>query len=128
MPSFTLSEVAPGQVIKAAQAKAALLRQTAKNTVSYSSTPTFDLSLGSQQQITLTGDVSSSSISNISAGQRVTFKIIQDATGGRAFTWPTEVLGGMTIDAATPANAVCIQEFECFDGTNLEACNVGAIR
>jgi hypothetical protein len=128
MPSFTLSEVAPSQVIKAAQVKAALIGQAAVNTVSFSATPTFDASLGGTQQITLTGDVSSSTLTNPSAGQTLTFKIKQDATGGRSFVWPTNVLGGPTIDSSMAANETATQQFHCFDGTNYEPISVGVIR
>lgn len=98
------------------------------NTVSYSATPTFDASLGNSQVITLTGDVSSSTLSNIVAGQTVAFKIIQDGTGGRSFVWPTNVLGGMAIDGSSAAGEIATQIFHCFDGTNLEAVSMGTIR
>jgi hypothetical protein len=66
------------------------------NTVSFSTTPTFDASLGKIQAITLTANVTSSTISNIIAGQTLLFVITQDATGGRTFVWPAGVTG-MTI-------------------------------
>ena len=94
--------------------------------VSYSSTPFFDLTLGLTQQITLTGNVTSSTATNVAAGQTVTFKIVQDGTGGRSFVWPTNVLGGMTIDDT--AAAINCQQFHCFDGTNLESISVGSQR
>lgn len=128
MPSFVLSEITPGAVIKSAQVKAALVGQVAVNTVSYSATPTFDASLGGTQQITLTGNVSSSTLSNVIAGQTITFKIKQDGTGGRSFVWPTNVLGGMTIDSSMAAAETATQQFHCFDGTNLEPISVGVIR
>lgn len=95
-------------------------------TVTYSATPTFDASVGDSLQITLTGNVSSSTLSNVVAGQTIAFKIIQDATGGRTFAWPTNVLGGMTIGSA--ANSVSTQLFHCYDGTSLEAVSAGLIR
>lgn len=94
--------------------------------VSYSATPVFDASAGSSFTITLTGNVTSSTLNNIVAGQTVTFKIVQDGTGGRSFVWPTNVLGGMTIDDA--AAAINCQQFHCFDGTNLEAISLGSQR
>lgn len=126
MPTFDLTEVAPGQVIKAAQVKAALLGQTAVNTVTYSATPTFNAALGGTQAITLTGNVTSSTLTNTIDGQKVKFRIVQDSTGGRSFAWPTNVKGGMTIDSSIPANAVCIQEFETV-GATLYPASVGAI-
>jgi hypothetical protein len=94
--------------------------------VSYSATPTFNAASGSSFTITLTGNVTSSTLNNIVAGQTVTFKIVQDGTGGRSFVWPTNVLGGMTIDDT--AAAINCQQFHCFDGTNLEAISLGSQR
>lgn len=55
------------------------------NTVSYSATPTLDLSTGNAFKMTLTGDVSSWTVTNMesAAGQELTFVFTQDATGGR---------------------------------------------
>lgn len=100
------------------------IKRTAAS-VSYSATPDFDLSLGELFSITLTGDAAATR-SNPMAGHRIVVKIAQDATGGRAFTWPAEFLGGM--DVGTGANEVSIQEFECFDGTHYEAVSLGVLR
>jgi hypothetical protein len=89
------------------------------STVSFSSTPTFDLSLGSTQKITLTGNVTSSTISNGSTGKHITFVIIQDSIGGRTFVWPTNVYGGMTVDSI--ADSISIQKLITYDGTNYYA-------
>jgi hypothetical protein len=83
-------------------------------TVSFSITPVFNASTGSSFDLTLTGNVGASTLSNTVAGQKITFVIVQDATGGRSFTWPTNVFGGGLIDAlhdSGVANAVCIQTF-----------------
>lgn len=98
------------------------------NTVSYSATPTFNAALGNSQVITLTGNVTSSTLSNAVAGQTIAFKIIQDGTGGRSFVWPTNVLGGMAIDGSSAAGEIATQVFHCFDGTNYEAVSMGTIR
>lgn len=92
------------------------------NTVTFSSTPTFDARLGNTQKITLTGNVTSSTLSNATAGEQVNFIICQDATGSRTFTWPSNVKGGMTIGStASRCNA---QNF-IFDGTNAYALSSG---
>lgn len=96
--------------------------------VEYSATPTFDASTADAFYITLTGNVTSSTLSNIAAGRTVAFKITQDSTGGRSFVWPTNVLGGMEINGSSPANEVACQLFHCYDGTNLEAVSMGTIR
>ncbi len=85
------------------------------NTVAFSATPTFDASLGNKQTITLTGNVTSSTLSNCSAGEDLVFDIIEDATGGRTWTWPTNVKGAGTIN--TTASKHNVQLFSC-DGTN----------
>lgn len=93
------------------------------NTVSFSTTPVFDASLGQVQELTLTGNVSASTIINLSEPQLIIFVIKQDATGGRTFTWPTNVFGAMTIDS--PANTVNVQSFITTDGANLYATSIG---
>ena len=97
-------------------------------TTSFSATPTFTPSpTGSCTfKITLTGDVTSSTLGfgGVTAGCIFTFLIIQDGTGGRAFTWPTNVFGA--IQVGTDANQVTTQEF-VWDGTNLYATAIGAI-
>lgn len=94
--------------------------------VSYSATPAFDLSLGWMQKITLTGDVTSSTVSNQSAGVPYTFEICQDATGGRAFVWPTSFHGSMTIGST--ASECSVQTFVYdSDGSKFVANTVGVI-
>ena len=79
------------------------------NTLTFSATPTFDCSLGSVQKLTLTGNVTSSSLANCQAGQLVTFEICQDATGGRTFANPA----GLNQWSALPiaANACASQQY-----------------
>jgi hypothetical protein len=92
------------------------------NTVTFSTKPTFDASLGNTQKITLTDNVTSSTLSNPTAGQTINFIICQDGTGGRRFVWPTNVKGAMTIGStASKCNA---QDF-IFDGTNAYAVSPG---
>jgi hypothetical protein len=95
------------------------------NTVTFSATPNFDLSLGNFQKIVLTGDVTSSTISNLVAGQKIVFVISQDSSGNHAFTWATNIKGGITI--GTTASKTNVQEFISHDGTTLYATSYGAI-
>jgi hypothetical protein len=88
------------------------------NSVSFSATPTFALASG-DQTITLTGNVTGSSVSGLATGQLVRFRICQDATGSRTFVWPTAIHGGGTIG---PTASTCnSQAFESFDGSTLTA-------
>lgn len=74
-------------------------------TVPFSATPIFDCSLVSPAgvisfQMTLTGNVASSTLINAAPGQIVTFHLIQDGTGGRTMTWPANVHNAGIIKAA----------------------------
>ena len=93
------------------------------STVTFSATPTFDASLGNTQKITLTGNVTSSTLSNASAGQQVHFIICQDGTGSRTFVWPTNVKGGTTISSGA---STCSAQSFLFDGANAFATSAGS--
>ncbi len=93
---------------------------------SFSSTPVFTPNpVGSCQfQITLTGNVFSSTFTTTSlvAGAEFKFIIIQDATGGRVFTFPDECRG--TAFVSTVANQVTVQSF-IWSGSVLYASSPG---
>lgn len=93
--------------------------------VSFSATPTFAPTAAiSTQVITLTGNVTSSTlnITNISAGSLITFRIIQDGTGGRTFVWPSKCLNATDI-GINPGQTT--HQMFSFDGTNLYAVTPG---
>ena len=94
--------------------------------VGFSATPVFDAStfLAPTFTITLTGDVTSSTIINPTLGQRITFIITQDSTGGHPFAWPTSTKGASNI--GTDANSVSVQSF-VWDGTNWRADSSGQV-
>jgi hypothetical protein len=96
--------------------------RSALNTVAFSFTPTFDASLGNTQKITLLANVTSSTLLNASAGQYLFFLICQDSTGGRTFTWPANVRGGMTIGAIA---SKCSAQSFVFDGITAYAVSGG---
>lgn len=50
-----------------------------------------DASTANVFKLTLTADVTSSTIVNGKEGQDVTLLLVQDAVGGRTFAWPTDV-------------------------------------
>jgi hypothetical protein len=93
------------------------------NAVAFSTTPAFDFSKGDTQMIILTANVSSSTLVNASAGQRLLFIICQDAVGGRTFAWPASVKGGGTIGST--ASKCSVQDF-VWDGSSARA--VGAMQ
>jgi hypothetical protein len=82
--------------------------------LSFSATPTFDCAQGNSFQMTLTGNVTASSVINAPGGGSILFQIVQDGTGGRTFAWPANFKGVSTI--APEANAVSLQRFS-YDGT-----------
>lgn len=75
------------------------------------------------QKLTLTGNSTISSITNIKSGLYV-FIVCQDGTGGWTLAWPASVLGGMTIGST--ASKCNTQEFAS-DGTSLYATTAGVV-
>jgi hypothetical protein len=97
---------------------------SAMKAVTFSATPTFDASLGNAQKITLTGNVTSSTLSGATAGQSLTFVICQDGTGSRTFTWPANVKGATTIGSTA---SKCSAQTFIYDGTNAYATGAGVV-
>jgi hypothetical protein len=75
---------------------AGIVQSAGENVVAFSATPTFSTA-AQLNTITLTGNVTSSTLAVGNPGQAMRFVICQDSTGSRTFTWPTNVHGGMTI-------------------------------
>ncbi len=94
------------------------------NSVTFLATPTFDFSKGNTQMMTLTGNVTSSTLVNATAGQRLLFIVCQDATGNRTFAWPTQMKGGGVIGST--ASKCSVQEF-VWDGSSARAISAVAV-
>lgn len=91
--------------------------------VTFSATPAFTFGSGATTfEITLTGNVTSSTVASAGAGQSSTFIVCQDATGSRTFAWPAGFKGTMTI--GTTASKCNVQTF-AYDGTNYYATAAG---
>ena len=60
-------------------------------TVPCSTSVVFNAGISAQFDLTLTGNVSASSITNQTAGQLLGFIVSQDSTGGRSFAWPSNL-------------------------------------
>jgi len=86
------------------------------NVLTFSATPSFNGATNQAFQMTLTGNVTSSTFTGGIAGQLYTFILKQDGTGGRTFAWPANILGGGVID--TTPSSVNVQNFVS-DGTKL---------
>lgn len=92
-------------------------------TVTFSATPTFTRTTQIQEwKITLTGNVSSSTLSGAIAADILIFNVCQDGTGGRTFAWPT----GFS-QAATPSRVSndCTKQTFYWDGSAAVALTPG---
>lgn len=83
---------------------------------SFSSSMVFNAALASGWELTLTGNVSASTLTNVYAGQLLIFVLVQDGTGGRTFVWPSNVLNGGVLSSV--ANSVSIQAFFVIESLN----------
>ena len=83
--------------------------------VPYSATPIFPAGSYSNFAITLTGAVTSSTITGGTLGQLATVDVCQGTTGGNAFVWPTNLLNAPTV--ASGANT-CTGITAVFNGSN----------
>ena len=87
--------------------------------VPYSPTPTFSLTAQNELiSFTLTGNAVSLPlvVTGVSPPALLTFQLIENATGGYTFTWPSNVEGGCN-PIYTAANGITIQQF-VWNGTN----------
>jgi hypothetical protein len=83
--------------------------------VAFSATPTFDASAGSIITMTLTGNVTSSTITNSLSGQIIAFSLCQDGTGGRTFSWPALFVRPPPVNTTASS---CSDSTFFYDGTN----------
>ena len=90
-------------------------RPFGQHTTAFTATPVFDAGITDNWKMTLTGNVTSSTLVSPEAGHTYTWEICQDATGSRTFAWPSQLSAPITI--ASTANA-CTTEIFYFDGTN----------
>ena len=83
----------------------------------FNATQTINASLGDIFQLTLTGNVTSSSITNALAGQSLSIALTQDGGGGHTFAWPSNVKlsgGSVTLSGANKRDVLIFY----YDGTN----------
>ena len=96
---------------------------TYPQTVTYAAAMSINLAASATVKVTLTGNVTSCVLTNLPHGL-ITFIITQDATGGRTWTWPSNVKGGMVIGATASLSSV--QSF-ISDGKTLYAHTPGVL-
>lgn len=82
--------------------------QTPSVVVTYGATTTLNCALSNVFTTTLTGNITTVTISNPSDGQTINWFLTQDATGGRTIAWPSSFKwpGGTAGVLSTAANAV----------------------
>ena len=90
--------------------------------VGFSATPVFDAGVANVFTLTLAGNVTASTLTNAKSGQLLAFRICQDATGARAFSWPANFRGAGPVSMAPSA---CSQQTFVYDGA--EAAALGAV-
>ena len=90
-------------------------------TTTFSATPTFNAAVADIFDITLTGNVTSSTISNATTGDMITIILRQDGTGGRTFVWPSDSVQRLVV-VDTTASAVTVVSYT-YDGSNWEELN-----
>ncbi len=95
----------------------------AYTTVSFSATPTFTAlsTTADSWTITLTGNVTSSTLAAATTGEILTFNICQDGSGGHTFVFPGNVLNAGTIDGTASA---CSHQTFVFDGSNAQVLGI----
>ena len=71
--------------------------------VSFTTTPEFSAAQNAIFKITLTGNVTSSTLVSPFVGQYLRFVICQDAVGSRTFAWPASFVDGPTIHSTASA-------------------------
>lgn len=96
-------------------AESCFVDQQGFKTLTFSATPTFDCDVYDNWTMTLTGNVTSSTLSHCAPGQFLTFRLCQDGAAGHTFAWPANVIGGGALFNST--NKCSMQVFR-FDGTN----------
>jgi hypothetical protein len=92
---------------------------TAVMAVTFGATTTFDFSTFINAAVTMTGNITTQTLSNVKAGQAGTIFFVQDATGSRTTVWNSifKFTGGVTPTLSTAANAVDALEYSCTSAT-----------
>ena len=90
-------------------------------TITYGATTTVDFSTLINGVVTLTGNITTLTLSNVQAGKAGQIRLIQDATGSR--TWPAggntilKYAGGTLPALSTTANAIDVLTYSCSTAT-----------
>ncbi len=90
-----------------------------ETTTTYGTTTTFDFSTFKTTKVTLTGNITTQTLSNVTVGKAGTITFIQDGTGSRTTVWNSifKFSGGITPTLTTTADAVDMLSFVCRTAT-----------
>jgi hypothetical protein len=108
-----------GSVVAITGDYSAIMISPSPYSVTYSPSPTFDLSQGDLQILTLQGDALTPMFINSIAGLSYRIKICQDSFGNHNFTFPSNFTGQMAVGFT--ANKCSIQRFTAEAGPIFEA-------
>jgi hypothetical protein len=103
---------------------------TAETTTTFGATTTFDFNTFINTAVTLTGNITTQTLSNVTAGKAGSITFIQDGTGSRTTVWNSifKFSGGTTPTLSTAINAVDVLFYSCRSATNCPASLVKDVR
>lgn len=92
-------------------------------TVTYGTTTSFDFDTFINAAVTLTGNITTNSVSNARAGKSGAIAYIQDGVGGRTAVFNSifKFAGGIAPTLSTAANAIDVLFYSCRSATNCPA-------
>jgi hypothetical protein len=95
---------------------------TPLKTITFNATQTIDFKQGNVQTVTLTGNITTLTLSNLKAGALYTLRVVQDGTGSRTVTWGASVhwVGGSAPTLSTGAGKIDIFHFTAPDTSTIE--------
>lgn len=95
----------------------------AETTTTYGTTTTFDFSSFKNTKVTLTGNITTQTLNNVTVGKAGSITFIQDGTGSRTTVWNSvfKFSGGTVPILTTTAAAVDILSYSCRSATFCQA-------
>ena len=102
----------------------------AEVTVTYGTTTTFDFSLFKNAVVTLTGNITTQTLSNVTIGKAGSITFIQDGTGSRTTVWNSifKFAGGTAPSLTATAGAVDILSYSCRTATFCQAAMMNDVK
>src|SRR6266403_1286106 len=87
----------------------------AETTTTYGTTTTFDFSTFINTKVTLTGNITTQTLTNVMEGKAGMITFIQDGTGSRTTVWNSafKFAGGLTPTLSTTASAIDVLNYSC---------------